>query len=162
MLGVEIEEGIDGLVHISDLHWSKKIKHPSELYKKGDVVEAKVLGVSVEHERFSLGIKQLAPDPWKVVADRHPVGSKVKGQVTSVPDFGVFVRIDDRPGGLASLLGIFAAIGANLLEVQHVREGLDLHVRETGVRASFEVRDRQHARDAVAAARQAGYPVTVE
>jgi threonine dehydratase len=74
----------------------------------------------------------------------------------------VFVRIDDRPGGLASLLGIFAAIGANLLEVQHVREGLDLHVRETGVRASFEVRDRQHARDAVAAARQAGYPVTVE
>jgi threonine dehydratase len=74
----------------------------------------------------------------------------------------VFVRIDDRPGGLASLLGIFAAIGANLLEVQHVREGLDLHVRETGVRASFEVRDRQHAQDAVAAARQAGYPVTVE
>jgi small subunit ribosomal protein S1 len=95
-----IEEGIDGLVHISDLHWSKKIKHPSELYKKGDVVEAKVLGVSVENERFSLGIKQLAPDPWKVVADRHPVGSKVKGQVTSVADFGVFVRIDEGVEGL--------------------------------------------------------------
>jgi small subunit ribosomal protein S1 len=97
---VGIEEVIDGLVHISDLHWTKKIKHPSDLYKKGDMVEAKVLGVSVENERFSLGIKQLAPDPWKVVADRYPVGSKVKGQVTSVPDFGVFVRIDEGVEGL--------------------------------------------------------------
>ncbi len=97
---VGIEEGIDGLVHISDLHWNKKIKHPSELYKKGDVVEAKVLGVNVENERFSLGIKQLAPDPWQVVATRHPVGSKIKGQVTSVPDFGVFVRIDEGVEGL--------------------------------------------------------------
>jgi len=97
---VGIEEGIDGLVHISDLHWSKKIKHPSELFKKGDIVEAKVLGVNVENERFSLGIKQLAVDPWKVVADRHPVGSKIKGQVTSVPEFGVFVRIDEGVEGL--------------------------------------------------------------
>src|SRR6266487_346697 len=97
---VGIEEGIDGLVHISDLHCSKKIKHPSELYKKGDLVEARVLGVNVENERLSLGIKQLAPDPWKVVADRHPVGSKIKGQVTSVPDFGVFVRIEEGVEGL--------------------------------------------------------------
>jgi small subunit ribosomal protein S1 len=97
---VGIDEGIDGLVHISDLHWTKKLKHPSELYKKGDIVEAKVLGVNVENERFSLGIKQLAPDPWKVVADRHPVGSKIKGQVTSVPDFGVFVRIEEGVEGL--------------------------------------------------------------
>ena len=97
---VGIEEGIDGLVHISDLHWTKKIKHPSELYKKGDIVEAKVLGVNVENERFSLGVKQLAPDPWKVVADRYAVGSKIKGQVTSVPDFGVFVRIEEGVEGL--------------------------------------------------------------
>ncbi|HLN88244.1 MAG TPA: 30S ribosomal protein S1, partial [Candidatus Limnocylindrales bacterium] len=97
---VGIEEGIDGLVHISDLHWNKKIKHPSELYKKGDVVEAKVLGVNVENERFSLGIKQMTPDPWQVVASNHPVGSKIKGQVTSVPDFGVFVRIDEGVEGL--------------------------------------------------------------
>jgi len=97
---VGIEEGIDGLVHISDLHWSKKIKHPSELFKKGDVVEAKVLGINVENERFSLGIKQMAADPWQVVANSHPVGSKIKGQVTSVPDFGVFVRIDEGVEGL--------------------------------------------------------------
>jgi len=97
---VGIEEGIDGLVHISDLHWTKKIKHPSELYKKGDLVEARVLGVNVENERFSLGIKQLATDPWKIIAERFPVGSKVKGQVTSVPDFGVFVRLDEGVEGL--------------------------------------------------------------
>ena len=97
---VGIEEGIDGLVHISDIHWTKKIKHPSELYKKGDVVEAKVLGVNVETARFSLGIKQMNPDPWQVVAERYPVGSRVKGQVTSVPDFGVFVRIEEGIEGL--------------------------------------------------------------
>jgi small subunit ribosomal protein S1 len=97
---VGIEEGIDGLVHISDLHWTKKIKHPSELFKKGDIVEARVLGVNVENERFSLGIKQLSTDPWKVIAERYPVGSKVKGQVTSVPDFGVFVRIEEGVEGL--------------------------------------------------------------
>lgn len=97
---VGIEEGIDGLVHISDLHWTKKIKHPSELYKKGDIIEAKVLGINVENERFSLGIKQLATDPWKIIAERFPVGSKVKGQVTSVPDFGVFVRLDEGVEGL--------------------------------------------------------------
>lgn len=97
---VGIEEGIDGLVHISDLHWTKKVKHPSELYKKGDVVEAKVLGINVENSRFSLGIKQMTPDPWKVVSDRYPAGSKVKGQVTSVPDFGVFVRIEEGVEGL--------------------------------------------------------------
>jgi small subunit ribosomal protein S1 len=97
---VGIEEGIDGLVHISDIHWTKKIKHPSELYKKGDIVEAKVLGVNVENARFSLGIKQMNPDPWQVVTERYPVGSKIKGQVTSVPEFGVFVRIEEGVEGL--------------------------------------------------------------
>ena len=82
---VGVEEGIDGLVHVSDLHWTKKIKHPSELYKKGDVVEAVVLGVDVENERISLGIKQLAPDPWKVVAERYPVGAKSKARSPASP-----------------------------------------------------------------------------
>ena len=97
---VGVEEGIDGLVHVSDLHWTKKVKHPSELYKKGDMVEAKVLGVDVQNERFSLGIKQLTADPWKVIAERYPVGSKIKGEVTSVPDFGVFVRLEEGVEGL--------------------------------------------------------------
>jgi small subunit ribosomal protein S1 len=97
---VGVEEGIDGLVHVSDLHWTKKIKHPSELYKKGDIIEAKVLGVDVQNERFSLGVKQLTTDPWEVISERYPVGCKVSGEVTSVPDFGVFVRLEEGVEGL--------------------------------------------------------------
>jgi threonine dehydratase len=74
----------------------------------------------------------------------------------------VFVKIDDRPGGLARLLEIFAGVGANLLEVQHVREGVALHVRETGVRATFEVRGRDQAEEAITAAREAGYDLHEE
>ena len=97
---VGVEEGIDGLVHVSDLHWTKKVKHPSELYKKGDDVDAVVLGVDVENERISLGIKQLKGDPWASFSERHPVGSKVGGKVTSVADFGVFVEIEEGIEGL--------------------------------------------------------------
>ncbi|MGH7828881.1 MAG: 30S ribosomal protein S1 [Candidatus Binatia bacterium] len=97
---VGVEEGIDGLVHVSDLHWTRKVKHPSELYKKGDVVEAKVLGVDVQNQRLALGIKQLSTDPWELIAQRYPVGAKVRGEVTSVPDFGVFVRLEEGIEGL--------------------------------------------------------------
>ena len=99
-LFVGVEEGIDGLVHISDLDWAKKIKHPSELYKKGDIIEAKVLGIDVENERFSLGVKQLMGDPWELIAQKNPVGSKIEGEITKIADFGVFVRIEDKVEGL--------------------------------------------------------------
>ena len=97
---VGVDDGIDGLVHISDLHWTKKIKHPSEAYKKGDEIEAIVLGVDVENERISLGVKQLETDPWVSLAERFPVGTKVKGPITSITDFGVFVEIEDGIEGL--------------------------------------------------------------
>ena len=97
---VEIEPGIDGLVHISDLSWTKKVRHPSEIYKKGDEVEAAVLGIEVEHERVSLGIKQLADDPWDSVAQRYPLNTRIKGKVSSVADFGVFVEIEEGIEGL--------------------------------------------------------------
>jgi len=97
---VGVEEGIDGLVHISDMHWTKKIKHPSDLFKKGDDVEAVVLGIDVDNERISLGIKQLTPDPWSSMNERYPIGTRVKGKVTSVADFGVFVEIEEGVEGL--------------------------------------------------------------
>jgi small subunit ribosomal protein S1 len=97
---VGVDDGIDGLVHISDLHWTKKIKHPSEAYKKGDEIEAIVLGVDVENERISLGVKQLDTDPWVSLSERFPVGTKVKGPITSITDFGVFVEIEDGIEGL--------------------------------------------------------------
>ncbi|HEY1852458.1 MAG TPA: 30S ribosomal protein S1 [Candidatus Binataceae bacterium] len=97
---VEIEPGIDGLVHISDLSWTKKVRHPSEIYKKGDEVEAVVLGIEVEHERVSLGVKQLTPDPWDTVAQRYPLNNRVNGKVSSVADFGVFVELEEGIEGL--------------------------------------------------------------
>jgi small subunit ribosomal protein S1 len=97
---VGIEEGIDGLVHVSDMHWTRKVRHPSELYKKGDEVEAVVLGIDVENERISLGIKQVAEDPWSRMQERFPAGTHVTGKVTSVADFGVFVEVEEGVEGL--------------------------------------------------------------
>jgi small subunit ribosomal protein S1 len=108
---VGIEDGIDGLVHISDFSWTKRIKDPKEiqeLFKKGDEVEAVVLDIDVANERLSLGIKQLAEDPWETIAQRHPVGTKVKGTVTAITEFGVFLEIENGVEGLIhnSQLGI--------------------------------------------------------
>ncbi len=100
---IEVEEGIDGLAHISDLHWTRKIKHPSELFKKGDEVDAVILGIDVDNERISLGIKQSSADPWVTLQQEHPVGSRVNGKVTSVTDFGVFVEIADGIEGLVHI-----------------------------------------------------------
>ena len=97
---VGVEEGIDGLVHVSDISWTQRIKHPGEIFKKGDEVEAVVLNIDVENERFSLGIKQLLQDPWDTLNDRTPIGSVVKGKVTKVTDFGAFVEIEEGIEGL--------------------------------------------------------------
>jgi small subunit ribosomal protein S1 len=97
---IGIDEGIDGLVHISDISWTKRIKHPSELYKKGDTVQAIVLDIEKENERFSLGIKQLQEDPWKTVGQRYKVGSEINGTITNVTDFGIFVEIEEGIEGL--------------------------------------------------------------
>ncbi len=97
---VGVEEGIDGLVHISDLSWTKRIKHPSEAFKKGDVVKAVVLNIDRENERFSLGLKQLASDPWDTVPTRYAPRTIVKGKVTSVTDFGIFLELEEGIEGL--------------------------------------------------------------
>jgi len=97
---IGFDEGVDGLVHVSEMSWTKKIKHPSELYKKGQEVEALVLNIDRKNERFSLGIKQLTPDPWKDVARRYRKGEVVVGKVTNVTDFGAFVELEEGIEGL--------------------------------------------------------------
>lgn len=97
---VELEEGIDGLVHISDMSWTSRVKHPSEVVKKGDVVEAVVLGIDVEKERLSLGFKQLQPDPWQGISNQIEVGAHVKGKVVRLTDFGAFVELENGVEGL--------------------------------------------------------------
>ncbi len=97
---VGVEEGIDGLVHISDISWSKKKVDPLEMFKVGDEVEAVVLNIDRKSGRFSLGIKQLAPNPWEVIAEKYKPGSTIKGTITSITDFGIFVEIEDGIEGL--------------------------------------------------------------
>ena len=99
---VEIEEGIDGLVHISDMTWTQRVKHPSELYKKGDEVEAVVLNIDTDGEKpkISLGIKQLVPDPWDRIPYDYPVGKIVDAKVIKVLDFGAFVELEKGIEGL--------------------------------------------------------------
>ncbi len=99
-LFIGIDEGIDGLVHISDISWTKRLKHPGELYKKGDEVKAIVLNIDRENERFSLGVKQLEADPWEEIPNRYKVGTKVSGIITNVTDFGLFVELEEGVEGL--------------------------------------------------------------
>jgi small subunit ribosomal protein S1 len=100
---VGVEDGIDGLVHISDISWKHSIKHPSELYKKGQEIEAMVLNVDVENEKFSLGIKQVDKNPWDELSVKYTPGSIIRGRVTNVTDFGIFVEIEEGIEGLVHI-----------------------------------------------------------
>jgi len=140
---IGIDEGIDGLVHISDISWTKRIRHPSELFKKGQEVQAKVLHIDKEQERFSLGIKQLEPDPWEEIPNKYPVGSTVTGVVTNVTDFGIFVEIEEGVEGLVHVsevsrekiktpVGLFKAgdmITAKVINVAKKERRIGLSIR---------------------------------
>jgi small subunit ribosomal protein S1 len=128
---VGIEDGIDGLVHISDFSWTKRIKDPKEiheLYKKGDEVEAMVLDVDVENERLSLGIKQLESDPWDAIAQRYPVDSKVKGTISSITDFGVFVQIEEGVEGLIHNTHLGIEKGENVADKFKVGDPIETQI----------------------------------
>jgi small subunit ribosomal protein S1 len=97
---VEVEEGIDGLIHISDLSWTKRVKHPSEILKKGDTVEAVVLNIDAENQRLSLGLKQLATDVWDDYFSHHKPGDVVEGKIVRLTTFGAFVELAEGVEGL--------------------------------------------------------------
>ncbi len=131
---VGVEDGVDGLVHVSDISWTQRVKHPGELFKKGDVVEACVLNIDVENERFSLGIKQLQQDPWDTLAERHPVSSRVKGKVTKVTDFGAFVEIEPGIEGLVHVSEIREERTENPRDV--LAEGQEFEVKIIDINTS--------------------------
>lgn len=92
---IEIEDGIEGLIHLSELSWTKKVKHPSKILNIGDEVEAVILDQDLENRKIALGLKQLEPNPWDVLHQKFPVGSKVKGKIRNLTDFGIFVGVED-------------------------------------------------------------------
>jgi small subunit ribosomal protein S1 len=112
---IGIDEGIDGLVHISDISWTKRIKHPSEIYKKGQEVQAVVLNIDEANERFSLGIKQLTSDPWEEIPERYKPGTRITGTVTNITDFGVFVELEEGIEGLIHVSELTKEKGSNPL-----------------------------------------------
>jgi len=112
---IGIDEGIDGLVHISDISWTKRIKHPSEVYKKGQEVQAVVLNIDEANERFSLGIKQLTPDPWDEIPVKYKPGTRVTGTITNITDFGVFIELEEGIEGLIHVSELTKEKGGNPL-----------------------------------------------
>ncbi len=100
---VGVEDGIDGLVHVSDISWKHRVKHPSEFYKKSQEIEAVVLNIDVENEKFSLGIKQLDKNPWDEVNSKYGIGSVITGKITNITEFGLFVEIEDGIEGLVHI-----------------------------------------------------------
>ena len=126
---VEIEEGIDGLLHVSDMSWTKKIAHPSEMVKKGDRLQCVVLSVDTEKKRIALGKKQLLPDPWlEKIPQNYHVGDLLSGYVTKITNFGAFVKLEEDLEGLLHISEL--SDGGKVTNVEDVlRPGMKVEVR---------------------------------
>ncbi|BDC34125.1 30S ribosomal protein S1 [Candidatus Dependentiae bacterium Noda2021] len=150
---VQLMPGIDGLVHISDLSWTEHIDHPSDIYKKGDTVEAVVLGVDKVNKKISLGIKQLTQDPWENIESEYPAGTLVEGKVSKITNFGAFIKL---PTGIEGLVHISELADHNVNKVEDILKvgqsaqfrvininkeerklGLSLKTKETGSSSSY-------------------------
>jgi small subunit ribosomal protein S1 len=116
-LFVQLLEGVDGLVHISDISWTNHITHPGEKYKKGDVVDAVILSIDPDNKKVSLGIKQLETDPWENIAKQYPVGSLVEGEVSKITNFGAFVKL---PPGIEGLVHISELSDKEIAKVEDI------------------------------------------
>jgi small subunit ribosomal protein S1 len=147
---IGIDEGIDGLVHISDISWTKRIKHPSEIYKKGQELQAVVLNIDKENERFSLGIKQLSIDPWDMVAEKYKPGTRITGTVTNVTDFGVFVELEEGIEGLIHVSELSKEKGGNPLsrfKIDDVIQAKVINVSRTDKKIGLSIKKMEEGED---------------
>jgi small subunit ribosomal protein S1 len=142
---VELEEGIDGMVHVSDLSWTKKINHPSEVLKKGDEVDAIVIDIDKANQRISLGVKQLETDPWKEIEGKYKVGDLVKGTVSKIANFGAFVELpgdidglvhisqisEDRVEKVKDVLKVGQEVEARVVKIDKTERRLGLSIKAT-------------------------------
>ncbi len=103
---VQLQEGVEGLVHVSEMSWTKRVRHPSKILSVGDEVEVMVLDLDTAQKRISLGLKQTTPNPWDTIAERYPVGTKIQGRIKNITDFGIFIGIDEGIDGLVHISDI--------------------------------------------------------
>jgi small subunit ribosomal protein S1 len=125
---VNLEEGIDGLVHVSDISWTKKIAHPKDVFKKGDKIEAAVLSVDGVNRRIALGIKQLTPDPWDQIQEHYAPGAVVKGKITKITNFGMFVELEQDLEGLLHISEIDIGPGEKIEDKFQVDGEIEVRV----------------------------------
>jgi small subunit ribosomal protein S1 len=125
---VELDEGIDGMIHVSDLSWTRKINHPSEMFKKSDEVEAEVIDIDKTNQRISLGIKQLSDDPWKTIDQKYKIGDLVKGKVSKLASFGAFVELQDDIDGLVHISQLSEDHVAKVKDVLKVGQEVEARV----------------------------------
>jgi len=143
---VELEEGIDGMVHVSDLSWTKKINHPSEVLKKGDEIDAVVIDIDKANQRISLGVKQIETDPWKEIESKFKVGDLVKGTVSKIANFGAFIELpgdidglvhisqisEDRVEKVKDVLKPGQEVEARVVKIDKTERRLGLSIKATG------------------------------
>ena len=125
---IELEDGIDGMVHVSDLSWTRKINHPSETLKKGDELQAVVLEIDKESQRISLGVKQLETDPWEEIGSRFNVGDMVKGKVAKIAAFGAFIQLEDEVDGLVHISQLSEEHVTKVKEVVNIGDEVEARV----------------------------------
>ncbi len=131
---IGIEEGIDGLVHVSDISWKHRVAHPSEFFKKGQEVEAVVLNIDVDNEKFSLGIKQIEKNPWEELPEKYSPGSVVTGKITNFTDFGIFVEIEQGIEGLVHISEISSKRVKSSAELYNVGDTVSAMVKSIDVK----------------------------
>jgi small subunit ribosomal protein S1 len=135
---LELERGVEGLVHVSEMSWTQKVKHPSKIVAVGDMVEAQVLSIDQTGKRISLGMKQMAPNPWHTLGDRYPVGSAIEGKVRTITDFGAFVGLEEGIDGLVHI--------SDLSWTKHVKHPSELLKKGQSVKAMVLSIDPQKER----------------
>jgi small subunit ribosomal protein S1 len=135
---VQLQEGVEGLVHVSEMSWTKRVRHPSKILSVGDEVEVMVLDVNQEQKRISLGLKQVTPNPWDTIAERYPVGTKILGRIKNITDFGIFIGIDEGIDGLVHI--------SDISWIQHLKHPAELYKKGQEVQAIVLNIDKKNKR----------------
>ena len=135
---IELERGVEGLIHVSEMSWTQRVKHPSKVVSVGDMVDAQVLAVDPAGKRISLGMKQIAPNPWHSIGDRYPVGSEVEGKVKTITDFGAFIGLEEGIDGLIHI--------SDLSWTKHVKNPSEVLKKGQKIRAAVLSIDAQKER----------------